>query len=384
MTWILNPTVTINGTDFTGESLWNVTVVYGRTTIWEQARASYASINIVNLNNVDFTLDMNHTVVITVKDSVGATVTLFTGRISNVANSISNAGSIDAVVVQTVTALSTFAQMARKVIGDSNFPKEFDDARMTRIFTDAGATIQTVDTPPVYEFTIRPAAPADAYTLAATYAQQAFGYIYETRDGKVGFANESRRFVSARDFGYINIPTNYILFSTVQSQKTLSDIMNSIILSYKASAQKTASDSTSISAYGKQAGSVVTELEEATGAQQQANRYVLLRAYPRTSLSAFSIQLDSPNVSSVLLDKLLNISMDTAIEIDNLPIGIKNTIYRGFVEGYAYTFNQVQMNLTFDSSDYSYSVTPTRWQDVQALLKWSDVGSTVTWDTYDD
>lgn len=384
MPWTPNPTVTINGVDFTGESLWNVSCSFGRTTVWEQARAAYATINLVNLNNTNFDLDMNHSVVITVKNSANTTVTLFTGKISNVSNSVSNAGSIDAVVIQTVTAVSTFADMARKVIGDSAWAKEYDDARMIRIFTDAGVTTETVDTPPVYEFTARSANPLDAYTLAATYAQQAFGYIYETNVGSVGYANESRRFVSARDNGYLTIPTNYILFNSVQSQKTLSDIMNSIILSYKANAQKTALDATSIATYGAVAGSVSTELETGADAQTQADRYITLRAYPRTSLSSFSIQLDSGNVTNANRDALLEISMDTAIRIYNLPIGIKNTTYSGFVEGWTFSFNQTQMNLTFQSSDSAYSVTPTRWQDVSASLIWSAVGATVTWDTYDN
>lgn len=384
MTWTPNPTVTIDGIDFTGESLWNVSVAFGRTTIWEQSRAGYATINILNANNQDFGFDMNHSVVITVENSVGTPVTLFTGKISNVSNRVQSAGSTSLVAVQTISAFSTFATMARKVIGDTNWPKEYDDDRMTRIFTDAGVTIDTVDTPPVYEFTARSASPLDAYSLAATYATQAFGYIYETPTGSVGFANESRRFLSANANGYFNIPPDYILFSSVQSQKTLSDIMNSIILSYKANAQKTASDAVSIANYGGVAGSVATELETATDAQTQADRYITLRAYPRTSLSSFAIQLDSDNVTSADLDELLAISMDTAIEIDNLPLAIKNTTYRAFVEGWIFSFNNVQMSLTFDTSDVSYSVTPTRWQDVDPALTWNGVDPAVTWDTFDD
>jgi hypothetical protein len=384
MTWAPNPTVTIDGVAFTDKSLWNVSVSFGRTTIWEQSRAGYAVINILNANNQDFGFDMNHSVVITVENSAGTPITLFTGKISNVANSVQSAGPNGVVAIQTISALSTFAQMARKVIGDTNWPKEFDDDRMTRIFTDAGVTIDSVDAPPVYEFTSRPANPSDAYSLASTYATQAFGYIYETPTGSVGFANESRRDLSLNTSGYLTIPTDYILFAGLQSQKTLSDIMNSIILSYKANAQKTASDATSIIDYSLVAGSVTTELETGTDAQTQADRYIVLRAYPRTSLSSFTIQLDSPNVAAGDLDQLLTISMDTAIEIDNLPLAVKNTTYFGFVEGWNFSFNNVQMSLTFDSSDVAYSVTPTRWQDVDPLLTWNDVDPAVTWDTFDD
>jgi hypothetical protein len=384
MTWSPNPTVTIDGVSFTNKSLWNVSVSFGRTTIWEQSRAGYATISILNANNQDFGFDMNHDVIITVDDSNGDPVTLFTGKISNVSNSVQAAGTSATVAIQTISALSTFAQMARSVIGDTSWAKEFDDARMTRIFTDAGVTIDTVDTPPVYEFTARNASPADAYSLASEYASMAFGYIYETPTGSVGFANESRRFLAERDNGYFNIPKDYILFNGLQSQKTLSDIMNSIIISYKANAKKTASDAVSIANYSLVAGSVSTELEKGSDAQVQADRYITLRAYPRTSLSSFTIQLDSPNVADADIDELLNISMDKAIEIDNLPLAIKNTTYRGFVEGWTFSFNNIQVSLTFDSSDVAYSVTPTRWQDVDPALIWNDVDPAVTWDTFDD
>jgi len=174
MTWNPSPTVTIKGLDFTSESLWNVSVSYGRTTIWEQARTGYAVISILNADNTNYDLDMNNSVVVTVEDSAGNPVTIFTGKVTSISNSVQKAGTTGAVVIQTVSAVSVFADMARKVIGDTSWVKEYDDDRMTRIFTDAGVTIDTVDTPPVYEFTARDASPADAYSLAATYATQAW------------------------------------------------------------------------------------------------------------------------------------------------------------------------------------------------------------------
>jgi hypothetical protein len=72
------------------------------------------------------------------------------------------------------------------------------------------------------------------------------------------------------------------------------------------------------------------------------------------------------------------------IEITTLPTGIKNTVYRGFVEGYSFSINQYEMVMNLITTDYTYSITPTRWQDVSASLTWAGVGSTVQWTTYDD
>jgi hypothetical protein len=163
----------------------------------------------------------------------------------------------------------------------------------------------------------------------------------------------------------------------------LADILNNMTLTYD-SGTKTASDATSISTYGQVDGSISTTLHNASDAQTQADRYVTLRAYPKTSLSSFTIPLNSSNVSDVLKNTFIEIKMGRPIEVTNLPIALKNTTYRGFVEGYSFSINQYEMVMNLVTSDYTYSFTPTRWQDVSASLTWNGVGATVQWDTYDD
>jgi hypothetical protein len=376
------PTVIINGVTHTSISLWNVSVSYGRTSIWQQPRASFASISILNTSNTDYGFDMNQIVIVKVKNSANADVTLFTGKITSVDNTIDSSGLVATSAIQTITAVGPFADMSRKIIGGSAYPKEDDDVRMTRIFNDAGATIDVVDTPGIYEFKAITPPVTDAYTLAATYATQAFGYIYETPDYEVGFANESRRFVDARDNGYFLIPKSYVLWGGIASQKTLADITNSVSVTYRAGSEF-AEDLTSQATYGIVAATVNTELHDSSDAQVQADRYVLLRAYPRTSLSSFTIQVDSSLITNVDRDKFLAMAMGEPIEIDNLPIPIKNTTYKGFVEGYTFSINRYQMSLTLSTSDFTYSVTPTRWQDVDPADIWSGVDPAIQWDTYD-
>jgi len=384
MTWNPEGVVTIGGEDFTSESLWNVQINFGRTTIWDQARASYAVIQLLNINDIDFHIMMNDVVTVQIKNSAGTLKTVFTGKVVSLTNTLAGSGSVANVPIQEVKAIGVFAEMARKIIGDTSWSKEYDDDRMTRIFTDAGVTIDVVDTPPVYEFEARAADPADAYSLAAKYAQQAFGYIYETTNGKVGYANESHRLNYVQDYGYFNLDLSYIQSSGIQSNKTVSDILNSIILTYKSNAQKTASDLASIAIYGEIAGSVTTELENGTEAQYQADRYITLRANPRTNLSAFAIQLDSTLLSDSDRNTLIEVFMGMAIRIAGLPTAIKNSTYSGFVEGWVLSFNRYQANLLMTTTDAAYSIPPTRWQDVDPATMWSMVGATITWATYDD
>jgi hypothetical protein len=380
--WNPQPTVIINGVAHTSLSLWDVKVSYGRSSIWEQSRASYANISILNTTGTDHGFDMNQMVIVKVKNSAGADVTLFTGKITSVDNSINASGISATAAIQTITAVGPFSDMSRKVIGGSNWPKEDDDVRMTRIFSDAGVAVDVVDTPGIYEFMAITPPVTDAYSLAASYATQAFGYIYETPAYEVGFANESRRFVDARDNGYFVIPESYILWGDVASQKTLADITNSIVVSYRAGS-RSADDLTSQTTYGIVGASITTELHDSADAQVQADRYVTLRAYPRTSLSSFTVQVDSSAVTNVDRDKFLATSMGEPIEIFNLPIAIKNTTYKGFVEGYTFSINRYQTSLTLTTSDFTYSVTPTRWQDVDPADIWSGVNPAIQWDTYD-
>lgn len=383
MPWLPQPTITVNGVDRKSITLSDVQISYGRNSVWEQARSSYARIAIINNNSTDFTFDMNQSVSVKVKNVAGTDVTVFTGKITSVDNALAGSGSIGSSVVQTITAVGPFSQMSRKIIGTSNWGKEFDTDRMTRIFTDAGQTIDVVDSPAIYEFAVRNANPGDSYSLAATYAQQANGYIYETTTGAVGFANESRRFIDQRDNGYLVIPNNYILWGSVSSQKTLADIVNAITVTSIGSSG-TALDANSQATYGVVAGSIATELHNAADAQIQADRYITLRAYPRTSLSSFTIPVNSPNVSSADVDNFISMSVGKPIQITALPTGIKNTTYRGFVEGYSFSINQYEMIMNLITTDYTYSITPTRWQDVPATLTWAGVDSTVQWTTYDD
>jgi hypothetical protein len=383
MSWTPRATITVNGVDRKSITLADVQISYGRTSVWEQSRSSYARISILNNTGTDFNFTMNNIVSIKVKDTSNADVTIFTGKITSVDNSLLGSGAIGTSAIQTITAVGPFSQMSRKIIGQSNFPKEMDDERITRIFTDAGQTIDVVDTPGIYEFAVRQASPADAYSLAASYAEQAFGYIYETALGEVGFANEARRTNDAKANGYTIIPNSHILWGNVSTQKTLADILNNIIVTYH-SGTRTATDATSISDYGQVDGSVSTELHKGTDAQIQADRYVTLRAQPRTSVSSFTIPINSDSVSNLFKDFYISTFMGEPIEIEDLPIALKNTDYKGFIEGYSFSINEYEMILTLNTTDYTYSFTPTRWQDVDPTLTWNGVGATVQWNTFDD
>lgn len=379
MTWNPSPKVTIGGVDFTANALEGVSVTYGRATFWDQPRASYCSINLANLNNTLWTFNINDSIVIQVKDSTGTYVTIFTGYLTTVSNQVTSAGSIADVVVQRITGIGSLAKMARVRFGGS-LPKEFDATRINNILTTSGVSIDTVDSG-VFELQSITKDYADCYQYAAYYAQMAFGYIYETRLGKVGFANESRRNIELNTVGHTNIATNTIIGRTLSSQQSLADLSNDVSLTWRAGTA-TASNSTSIATYGKAGATISTELHNQADADYQALKYMTLRSFPQTNLNSFVVQLDAPDMTSAVLDKLLKVYIGMAIQIDSLPNGVYNGAYNGFVESHTFTINRNQVALSLTTSEQTYSLTPTRWQDVSASLIWSAVDPALQWQDY--
>jgi hypothetical protein len=383
MTWNPNCSVAIDGVDFSAKTINAVRITYGRSSYWEQARSGNATVEIVNWDDTDYGFDINDSLVITVDNASATARTVFTGKVTSVATRMAAVGSVKEVSLITISAVGPFAGMSRKIIGTSGYLKELDSARMTEIFTDAGVTVDVVDSPGIYEFAAMDAAPVDAYTEAAKYAGMANGYIYETADGEVGFANESRRTVEVATNGYMSIPENYILWRSVASQKALGDVLNEIRLSYKDNAVVTSSDATSQTLYGLLGASISTELHNLSEAQELADKYVALRRVPRLNVSAFTVQLDSPSVTSANLDAFLQMKMGKPITIAGLPIPLVPTNYYGFVEGWTLAVSRNQAAISLITSESSYSIQPTRWQDVSASLAWNAVGATVQWATYD-
>ena len=382
MTWDPNCSVTVNGVDYSSKTINSIAVNYGRQSYWEQARAGTATVEIVNWDNTDYGFEINNTVVIKVDNASATPRTVFTGKVTNIATRMAAVGSVKEVSLITLSAVGPFATMSRTIIGAAGYAREYDSVRLTNIFTDAGVTVDTVDSPGIYEFDATTHGAADAYSYASKYAGQANGYIYETTDGKVGFANESHRTVAVTASGYMAIPENYILWRSISSAKALNDILNSITLTYGSGSQ-TSTDATSIATYGLLGASITTELHQASEAQELADKYVALRRVPRLNMSSFTVQLDSPNVSSADLDTFLQMTMGKAISISGLPIPLVPTNYYGFVEGWSLAVSRVQAVISLTTSESSYSIQPTRWQDVSAALTWAGVGGAVQWATYD-
>lgn len=383
MSWIPDCVVTVGGVDFTSQTLDGVTVTYGRQSVWEQPRSGFATIRILNTDGTALGFEIRDSVIITIDNSSGVAQTIFTGKIAAIENIIESSGNASKVFVTQISAVSVLSDMNRILIGGSSYPKEYDDDRLDRILTEAGVPVDIVDSPGVYEFTARSGELIDAYSLASKYAAMAFGYIYETPAGEIGYANESRRTLDAVANGYLDIPDKAILASSVQSERTINNLLNDVTLVYKNAQEVTATNATSITNFGLAALRIETELEQTSEAQIQADRYVLLRSNAHTNVRAVSVYLNSIYLPDATRNSLINVYVGLPIEFLGLPIAIFNGSYLSFVEGWTFNITEQVVILSLVTTDNSLSITPTRWQDVNVALQWEDVDPAVQWFAYE-
>ena len=381
MTWVINPTITVAGTEYTDLTFNQVSIDYGRSKIFDTIRPGYARLDIANLTDTAYPFAVNDSLVIKLKNASNVDVTVFTGIITDVRGSYKASSLSDGLGVVSLTAVAPMAQMSRIVVGKTDYPEETDAVRISRIFTEAGVSVDVVDDA-IYTLVSRPAGLTDAYTLAAKYAMSVLGSIYETTDGKVGFANESRRRAEAELNGFTSIPNSSIIINSIFSNENIADVMNLANVSYSGG---TASDFdlASQGTYGLIGATFNTELKNFADAEAIAATYINLRSMPRKSLSTFSVRLLDPTLSNTALNKLLGVYFGLPITITGLPNSIVPGAYEGYVEGWNLSFSPANATVTLKTSEQAYSYRDLRWQDPSPTLQWQNANPLATWDNLD-
>jgi hypothetical protein len=383
MTWTINPTITINGTSYVGSTVGSVSINYGRGSVWETQRAGYAQLQLINLTNTNYGIDINNSVVVKVRNAANtADVTVFTGNITSVGNQVSFSGGSSNITYVNITAVAPLSILSKTQCGAVIYPVETEGNRISRILAETSATIDSVDTG-IYTLLSRAINPRDALTLCNAYAGTATGAIYETTDGKVGYASENRRNQDAFANGYFSIPTSNINQRTLTSNSSQGDVINSTKIGYNNGSYVTVTSSGSTAAYGTIAGYLDTEINNETDATLLANIYIGLRAYPQTSLSSVEVRLDDPDISNAVLDKMINTYFGLPIQISSLPLSIYDGTYFGFVEGWNLAFSQISARITLRTTEKTYSYRPTQWEDAPPTQTWNSVGATVQWLDYE-
>jgi hypothetical protein len=400
--------LTINGGgDYTNLTLANLTITSGRTDIYSQAVAGYASIEILNLDLSSIVIDVNDQVSIKVKDSTGAFVNVFGGYVTDreVAVTTSGTGGINEVL--RVTALGALSKLP-KTLTDGVLSKDEDGDQIYTILSAAlfntwnevpaattwatynatttwanaeNSGLGSIDRPGNYELTARSSSLTDMYSLVSSLATSGLGYLYEDAQGRIGYADSTHRSSYLASNGYVELSGNHALTSGIRTIRRLGDLRNKVTIQYKANATATAEDATSIELYGQQAQVISTSIENGTDAASQANFYLAIRAYPQDIFQSITFPLGNPEIDDADRDALLNVFMGLPVDIQDLPSNMVNGRFQGFVEGWTFRASYNNLNLTLNVSPTAFSLQSMKWDDVGALETWNTISASLDWNS---
>lgn len=406
MTYAINPIVRINNVNYSAQAINGVTLNNGRTSVDEQPRAGYATINLVTPDNTYANIEINQYVEVRVDNSSGQDVILWGGWISDVETKLSNFGSVGWLNEQRITAVGSLTKLNRRLVGAGGYPKEFDGDRVSDIiFETAGTTwatytpatdtwadidpliswassdllIGTIDTPGDFELTSYSDGADSGLALAQSAAQSGLGILYEAPDGKINYDDYTSRTDDVALNGFTTLDNDAILTDDISSVSRLADLTNSIEIAYKNNQTETGTDSNSVAIYGTLASKLETQLENLADAAVRVQYYLDTRAFPRAKLQNITVALHLDTLLNVDRDALLPMRVSKPIRVEGLPASIYFQTFLGFVEGYTWRINRNELFLTLTVSEYSFSQLEMNWLQVPPNLRWQDVSASLQW-----
>jgi hypothetical protein len=396
--------VLIDGVEYKNITLANLTIESGRRDIYQQAVAGYCNLSILNIDDDPITVEINSGITVFVQNSTATPVAIFGGSVSDILTTVERSGTGGLVQTITVTALGALSRLP-KVLTEGVLSKDFEGDQIYDVLDgilygawnevpaalhwedyDATTTwanaensgVGQIDRPGNYELTDRSASVTDAYSLVAALATSGLGYIYEDSEGRIGYADSTRRGTYLAANGYVDLSALDAYSSGLQTSTRAGDVRNSITITYKNSQQVTDDDPDSIALYGSLAQNIQTSLENGADATTQAAFYLALRAYPRANFESIRYPLGSPNVSDSDRDSLLGVFMGMPVNIADLPVNM-GTNFQGFVEGWRFSAGYNSLAIDLYVTPIAYSLDAFRWNDVPTSETWNTLSPTLDW-----
>ena len=406
---IFNPIwyVAINGVEYTNFVLANLTIASGRTNIYEQAQAGYCSLSFYNVSQSNVTININDTVTIQLKDSSNTFVPIFGGSVVDVTIGVATAGSVGISQQIDIIALGALSRL-QKSLTNGVLTKEFDGDQILDVLTDLlinnwsevapslqwntydpteqwqnaeNTGLGEIDTPGTYELAARTSSRTDVYSLVSALATSGLGYIYESATGAISYADSSHRSIYLASNGYTDVSAAHAIANGLKIVTRAGDIRNSVTVKYNAtsSAEKSATDPTSITQYGQLATIVTTTLHNSSDAQDQADFYLALRANPLPMLTSITFELTNPEIDNADRDSLIGIFMGLPLRISDLPLNMSSGTYLGFVEGWQFSANYNTVSVTALLSPLAFSLQAMQWDEVPIAELWNTVSGSLEW-----
>jgi hypothetical protein len=393
--------IKINGVEYAQDAIDQVTITTGRNDIFETVLPGYCLIELVNLAGSSPIIALLDEIVITTTDSSANEIPLFTGEVTFVSNGLiaKNTNTL------TVTGVGSLSKLVRRNAGANAYPQELDGERIERILQDALFTqwedlsgtltwddidpaqtwadfgIQGIDEidPGRYQVEARAAELERAADIARITESTGLGYLYETPDGLVGYADAERRTKNIAN-NSIALDADY-LNTQLTTRLTTNDVINSVVVQYDDQQfEAQAINDASVDTFGLIEDIRNTLLIQESDAVEQATRFVALRGLPSINLDSITVNLVNDNIDNSTRDALLDVSMDTLLVVTGLPEGVKSDgFFEGFVEGWTWILQPNSLELEMRVSNALFSAFEVQWEDYNPLTQWQNLANDLQW-----
>jgi hypothetical protein len=406
--WTPDWKLTVAGVEYTDLTISDIIHQAGRDDIYTQPNPSYLQCTIVALAGQTIDFNINDSLSLQVKNSAGTYVNLFGGDITDITVSVGATGSVATVVEYTILAMGSLVKLAKEIYNGTISQDEdgnqiydllssvllgaWNDVPAASTWAGYSATetwatafnigLGEIDQPGLYTMENRDASPDTVYNIASLIANSAFGYIYEDNEGNIGYADADHRQTYLIANGYVDLSANNAIGSGLRTTTKAADIRNDIFINYgnNFGSQKTATSASSIALYGYKSESIQSVIHSAVDAQEVADRYISLRAFPQPIFDSITFPITNSEIDNSDRDNLLNIFMGMPLNIRDLPAQISNGEFSGYVEGWRWSTRFNELFLTINLSPVSFSQVAMRWNSVPIGEAWNTLSPTLTWE----
>jgi hypothetical protein len=405
MTWLPEWRVTVGDDVYT--TVTSVSYASGRLDIDRQATAGYCQVQIVNVDNTPFTINVTEPITLELKNSSGTYVTVFGGEVSDFNIGVRSPEETGFITTGTILGIGSLAKLT-KAVYNTALAEGLDGAQIAAILGSA-LNLTWAEVTPTVTWATYPAdvtwATAESYigevdsgfytmialaanasaksqTLTDQIANSALGQMYEEKDGDVSYADADHRSNYLAANGFTNLDGSYATPSSITSTTQIARIRNSLIYRYATGYGSTysTSDADSIASYGLFERSFDSNIKNLADITDIASRELNLRKNPRGSLGAIRFRLDNPDMPSAMLDNLINVFFGEPVQINNLPSNLLGGQFDGFVENVALNATPTYVDITLYISATDFSLSTTQWETVTpASLAWTGVNGTLIW-----
>lgn len=406
--WTPEWKLTVAGTEYTSLTISDITHQAGRDDIYTQPNPSYLQCTVLALAGQTIAFDINDSLSLQVKNSAGTYVNLFGGDITDITVEVGATGSVATVIQYTILAMGSLVKLAKEIYNGTISQDEdgnqiydllssvlagtWNDVPAATTWSGYDATetwanalligIGEIDQPGLYTMENRDASPDTIYNIASLIANSAFGYLYEDNEGNIGYADADHRQTYLGANGYVDLSANHAIGSGLRTTTKAADIRNDVFINYgnNYGSQKTATSASSIALYGYKSESIQSTIHSAVDAQEVADRYITLRAFPQPLFDSITFPITNPEIDNSDRDNLLNIFMGMPLNIQDLPAQINNGEFSGYVEGWRWSTRFNELFLTINLSPVAFSQVAMRWTTVPVGERWNTLSPTLTWE----